>query len=630
MINKLLASIYGILLASIALATDYYVSPSGNDSNSGLSQSSAWKTLTKINTTDFGGGGNTIHLEGGKIFEGNIELNWQDWASSENPNVLTSYGSGKATIKSTDPKKRGISNINASGWEIKKIKIEGTGNNASGIWFFNSEGNNTKKTHVLIEDVEVSKFKTGIFISAWDNNGSHNGWKDVTIKNNTIHDCYEAGIRSYGRQPIPSTGTYSNSDFMVSGNQIYNIHGDPEDTDSHTGHGIWISHGKNSTVENNVVHDGGDNNKACGGPVAIWFNHIDNFIIQKNEAYNWKYGTGCDGGGFDLDGGCTNTIVQYNYSHDNEGPGFMGGNFSGTGIPWGGNVIRYNISVNDAYKYESPIHFFNAIGETFEGAEVYNNTVIITDSNNGTAFNGGDKNSLKNIKVYNNIFYSKGSDKILKIGKSTGNEVYNNLYYNPSGNYNFTSAGKTYYSLSAWQDATGFEKLNNQNVALYNIDPFLTDPTNPITIGVAGDANTITFCNPKADSPVIDAGLNLKTEFEIEPGELDFALNNNLQNETYDIGAIEYQSTATSSFGFKTHLNSFEIYPNPADNFFNIRMADGNLKKICIYDMQGNVVYESTFKKNIRFEKNTDIITGIYIVKVISPGEVYSSKLIVN
>ena len=597
------------LVVDAALSTNYYVSPSGNDNNDGASPETAWKTLDKINNTNFGGGGNTIHLKGGEIFEGNIEFTWKDWASTSKPNILTSYGSGKATIKTTDPSKMGIRNVNAAGWKIKNLIIEGTGNASTGIWFFNSEGNNVKKVYVLIEGVEVSDFKTGISVSAWDSNGSHNGWENVTLNNNVIHDCYEAGIRSYGRQPIPSKGTFSNSDFTVSNNHIYNIIGDPDDADSHTGHGIWISHGKNSTIENNLVHDGGNNNRTCGGPVGIWFNHVDNFLIQKNEVYNWKMGTGCDGAGFDLDGSCTNCTVQYNYSHDNEGPGYLGGNFSGTGLPWGGNIIRYNISINDASKYANGITFFNANGETFNGVEVYNNTIIITNPDGGHAFGSKNETWLENIKVYNNIFYCANGSKTLQIGQGAGNEVYSNLYYNPSGNYSFVTGQSTYYSLTDWQNATGHEKIDNQNVALYDVDPLLTDPTNSVTIGVIGEANAITVCDPTNGSPVIDAGLDLNEKFGIETGTLDFALKNNIMNGKPDLGAVEYQ--ASTGLNCENNSTVFQLCPNPVVNTLTIN-GDVPINTYSVFNLNGVVMLKGNGNK-IDF---LSLAKGVYLLVI--------------
>ena len=50
-----------------------------------------------------------------------------------------------------------------------------------------------------------------------------------------------------------------------------------------------------------------------------------------------------------LDGGVRNSIVQYNYSHDNDGAGYLLAQFEG-GRAFYNNVIRYNVSENDGQK----------------------------------------------------------------------------------------------------------------------------------------------------------------------------------------------------------------------------------------------------------------------------------------
>ncbi len=55
------------------------------------------------------------------------------------------------------------------------------------------------------------------------------------------------------------------------------------------------------------------------------------------------------GAGFDFDGGCTNSTLQYNYSHDNYGAGYLLAQFDNA--PLMKNItIRYNISENDGRK----------------------------------------------------------------------------------------------------------------------------------------------------------------------------------------------------------------------------------------------------------------------------------------
>src|SRR5207302_2714042 len=79
--------------------------------------------------------------------------------------------------------------------------------------------------------------------------------------------------------------------------------------------------------------------------------NTDHGTISHCESYsNQKGGTGSDGGGFDLDNNSTNCVVQYNYSHDNVGAGYLIFDYDDhTGqISTSNNIVRYNLSENDA------------------------------------------------------------------------------------------------------------------------------------------------------------------------------------------------------------------------------------------------------------------------------------------
>ena len=83
-----------------------------------------------------------------------------------------------------------------------------------------------------------------------------------------------------------------------------------------------------------------------GGPVGIWVWDANNALIQNNESHHNRTGSTADGGGFDFDGGVTNSVMQYNYSHDNAGPGYGVYQFRGEAL--NGFTVRYNVSANDA------------------------------------------------------------------------------------------------------------------------------------------------------------------------------------------------------------------------------------------------------------------------------------------
>ena len=76
----------------------------------------------------------------------------------------------------------------------------------------------------------------------------------------------------------------------------------------------------------------------------------------------------------------THSVLQYNYSHDNDGSGYLLAQFA-YARRFGGNIIRYNISENDSAKnnYGSlSIHG----GVQVADLDIYNNTLYIADSSN--------------------------------------------------------------------------------------------------------------------------------------------------------------------------------------------------------------------------------------------------------
>ena len=82
--------------AGINLAATYYVDANaGNDANSGTSTSSAWKSISKVNSKSFSPGDNILFLRGCS-WTGTLNLNYSGTASS--PIVYGSYGSGVLPI----------------------------------------------------------------------------------------------------------------------------------------------------------------------------------------------------------------------------------------------------------------------------------------------------------------------------------------------------------------------------------------------------------------------------------------------------------------------------------------------------------------------------------------------------
>ena len=172
---------------------------------------------------------------------------------------------------------------------------------------------------------------------------------------------------------------------------------------------------------------------------------------------------GYDGCAFDIDGGCTHCILQYNYSHDNEGSGFQSGPFAGCS-PLGDNTIRYNISQNDAKKNTGNTGGIMTWGSQPRG-QIYNNTVFAGRGlkSNPAAFRGGD-----GFAVRNNIFVVDHDGDIIIAG---GGTFQNNCYWRTNGDLRLAG----HADLAAWRKASGQERLDGADVG-FQVDPRFRAP----------------------------------------------------------------------------------------------------------------------------------------------------------
>ncbi len=137
---------------------------------------------------------------------------------------------------------------------------------------------------------------------------------------------------------------------------------------------------------------------------------------------------------------------------------------------------------------------------------------------------------------HNNAFIYRGS--LIYKGNKLKDEVFQgNLYWNLEGNKTFG----IYTNLNAWARATGKEMMNNELTGTFKDPGFispgnlgLTDPEN------INPENLISYV-PGEGSPVINAGLNLRELFGLDPGSSDITGFKIPAGGKYDIGAIEFR-----------------------------------------------------------------------------------------
>ncbi len=129
-------------------------------------------------------------------------------------------------------------------------------------------------------------------------------------------------------------------------------HGDKHYTANHSGSGILLDNCQTGRIEHCESFDNGAENAGqTGGPCGIWMHASDRVLIRNCKSYENRTGGAADGTGFDLDGGVTNSLIEYCESWDNDGPGYLMWNYEGAPFTLSGNTIRDCVSTNDGRKH---------------------------------------------------------------------------------------------------------------------------------------------------------------------------------------------------------------------------------------------------------------------------------------
>lgn len=520
--------------SALANANMYFVSPLGDDNNNGLSSSTPWKTINKVNATAFAPG-DLILFDGGKTFNGMLYITS---SGSSGMNIkFASYGIGRAIINGGNS--YAVLAYNASYILMDSLVLSGgwnaaaqSGNDAYGVLFYTDVPGNVKLGEVTINRSEIKGFaKSGIGFLSWPADGSQSGFSKITVVGNTVHDNGACGISTLGPAGTAGSTAYAFSNVYMAYNRVYNNLGVKSHTSGHSGDGILIGDAASGTLEYNVAYNNGWYNMAPGGgPAAIWCYDSKNLVFQYNEAHHNGTGAGKpDGDGFDLDGGAVNCTMQYNYSHDNYGAGFLLWEYGNNRIKNNGNTLRYNISQNDNTNNNNTVYGGISVGRNCGNNRFYNNTIWGVKGS-AVFVTGGTGN-----KFYNNIFESQGSAPC--IVSTSGSFFLSNNYYNASG-FRVKYSGSIYTSLANLRAATPNEKYNNISYG-YSTNPQLTNPGTGGTFN-NGNPSSLTNYLPIAGSPVINTAFNLTT-VGISVGTNDFRKGSIPYGGAYDTGACEWR-----------------------------------------------------------------------------------------
>lgn len=403
-------------ISSEASSTIYFVdATNGNNSNTGTSQATPWKTVAKVNANQYSPGDQVL-FKRGEIWR--ETLTPQSAGIANNPIKFGAYGTGvNPTISGANIIDFGIvagksylffENFIVEGANLSNIFI--TGNGTRGCTFSYCEGrfggdgvtlyNSVLGGGHIINNCSIHDNKTGV--NGYLHVGSTPG-SETIIQNNVVYRNKEAGIDWRGNYAI---------------------------------------------IEKNDVHDNGNISFPFNG-IHVFSGGInegtgDHNIIRYNKVYN-QLGNGQDGAGISIDQWCDYNEIYYNVAYDNDGPGIY--LFDAANCKIYNNVCYANCK--------------NTSGQLTEKGEIR-----ITSS-------GVPNDLTKNTEIKNNIGYATRAGVYaiyVDIETTTHLQVIsNNLWYrNDSSDWYFwgNSYGK---DLNTWRN------LSRAGTSDLNSDPNFVD-----------------------------------------------------------------------------------------------------------------------------------------------------------
>lgn len=438
---------------AVTTVREYYVdSVSGSDTNDG-SETDPYKTLKALHMKTLAPG-DRILLKAGSVYNGlDAALMFKGSGLQEKPIYIGMYGEGAKPVLNGEGKVENlISLFNQEYITIENLELTNLSPEFSTSFELNGNDNKTKALRAInvsaknfgivhnitlrnlyIHDVNGKlnmKWNGGIFfdvkadLAGGELTGTPTKYDGILIENNLLERVDRSAMKlvssdwsnqSAKNNPNRPLNWYPSTNVIVRNNRIDKTGGDA----------ITVRDTDGALVEYNKVSDSRYQN--TGYNAGIWPFQATNTVIQYNEVYRTRGVQ--DGQGLDNDHVSSNTVMQYNYSHDNEG-GFM---LVMNGFPHVSPTIRYNISQNDKDK---AIEFARG---TPAGVVFYNNTLYsegkltgragIIDMSNTKAGTGN-----RDAFFFNNIFYYPYNESFFVERSDAGQNIdkfhfYNNAYW---------------------------------------------------------------------------------------------------------------------------------------------------------------------------------------------------------
>lgn len=509
--NRLLTILF-LLISGYTFSANYFISPSGNNANTGTSTAAPWLTIQYA--LNHAVAGDVLNVMSG-TYTG--KLTWNHGGSAGQYIFLQNYNDDIVILDGST-----IGNNQALMYLENKdyIKIDGlrfTNHNGSYQPVINTFGN---CNHIEISNCEFySTDCNESYAILCEGRGD-----DFKIMNNYMHDLL--GSNAVGVLFVGSSTSIPFSNILISGNHVQNIAPAPSEAIALNGNinGFEISNNLVEDVNNiGIVMIGGEDWVNTNDAVNFARNGVCKFntVINANSIYGGGFA-----GGIYVDGGKDIVIENNSVTGSDigmeigcENQGFIAENIT----------VRNNI----IYKNEkSGLGFggydFPATGQV-QNCSFTGNTVVDNDLLN-TGFGQLWIQYALNCEVKNNIFYT--STNAWMVNAETIDPTFNiDLNYN---DYYYTGGNTNAKFLFDFDYIVGYENYK---------------------LATGTDANSITanpllsnLISPDYDfhllaiSPCINAGDPAYDDAGIDADDLDIDLESRLIGSQVDIGSDEFAS----------------------------------------------------------------------------------------
>jgi len=362
---------------AVGSGTSYYVdSVGGSDSNSGTSETVAWKSLEMVNNRNFLPG-DVIYLKKGSYWEGTGRaLEFTESGTASSPILITTYGSGA------------MPELRASGTWSSTIRLRGD--------------------YLIVDGLKVTGgHEAGFMI--------HTGADHCTVKNGEATDV---GVG------VSVNGDYS----LITNNYIHDLNivvstvGGVEDWGAV---GIWIYSNNNEVSYNRII-----NAKAFCYDFGMDGGVFEFYSDTSNNYLHHNYGAG-SAQTFEVGGGLAqNNIMAYNVFYNNGGIG--GIHLTGT---FAGSVSNFRFEHNTVIEPYSTnrINWWNGIPTT-STFQVKNNIFYLNTASYVWSTNGGQ--FIHEDNIYHLINPSGVLGTPLGVGEMMADPLFVDL---SAGNYHLQS-----------------------------------------------------------------------------------------------------------------------------------------------------------------------------------------------